>query len=46
MYEIDIVVVYVLRQIWYCCWQNEQTVIHQSKGEATGEISQKTLSLY
>ena len=44
MYEIDIVLVYVLWQIWYCYLQNEQTVVHQSKGEVTGKISQKTLN--
>ena len=44
MYEIDIVLAYVLWQIWYCCLQNEQTVTHQSKSEVTGEISQKTLN--
>ena len=48
MYESDIVanyilVVYVLQQIWYCCWQIEQIVVYQSKGEVTGETSQKTL---
>ena len=41
MYEIDIVLVYVLQQIWYCCWQIEQIVMHQSKCKATGETSQK-----
>ena len=44
MYEIDIVLVCVLQQIWYYCLQIEQTVVHQGKGGVTGEISQKTLN--
>ena len=38
MYVIDIVLVYVLQQIWYCCWQIKGTVIHQSKGEVTERL--------
>ena len=44
MCENDFVLVYVLPQIWYCCWQIEQTVVYQSKDEVTGETSQKTLN--
>ena len=31
----------MLQQIWYYCWQIEQIVVYQSKGEVTGETSQK-----